>query len=218
MACGCIWRGSAPAKRRRRWRRRVFDQHAPEFDEALVGRLGYRGPELLLEAVREIAAAPMRFEAALDLGCGTGLAGAAFRLRCERLVGVDISPGMIERARLKGVYDRLEAAELSEFLAREPAKHYSLVLAADVFVYCADLTPICAVVARVLAPRGLFAFTVETHDDSGVRLQETLRYAHSAENVRVAIEAVGLRVVQLTSVSTRSEKGVPVPGLLAVAG
>ena len=32
--------------------RRLFDQHAPDFDKALVERLEYRGPELLLEAVR----------------------------------------------------------------------------------------------------------------------------------------------------------------------
>ena len=34
--------------------RRLFDQHAPDFDTALVERLEYRGPELLLEAVRAI--------------------------------------------------------------------------------------------------------------------------------------------------------------------
>jgi predicted TPR repeat methyltransferase len=33
----------------------------------------------------------------LDLGCGTGLAGAVFRPFVERLVGVDLSPAMIAR-------------------------------------------------------------------------------------------------------------------------
>ena len=32
--------------------RRLFDQHAPSFDKALVERLGYRGPQLLLAARR----------------------------------------------------------------------------------------------------------------------------------------------------------------------
>lgn len=198
--------------------RRLFDQHAPEFDEALVGRLGYRGPELLLEAVQELAPASMRFEAVLDLGCGTGLAGVAFKPYCVRLTGVDVSPGMIEQALGKSVYDRLAAAELMAFLAGEAAADYDLVLASDVFVYVADLAPVCAAVASVLKPGGLFAFTVETHDDPGVRLQETLRYAHGAEHVRAAIEGAGLRVLKAQSVSTRTEKGVPVPGLLAVAG
>ena len=69
----------------------------------------------------------------------------------------------------------------------------------------------------MLAPGGLFAFTVETHDGDGVILQPTLRYAHGAAHVRAALEAAGLRCVSLQPVSTRKEKGVPVPGLVVVA-
>jgi predicted TPR repeat methyltransferase len=198
--------------------RRLFDQHAPEFDQALVERLDYRAPELLLEAVRAVAGESMRFGSVLDLGCGTGLAGAAFRPYCDWLEGVDISPGMIEQARAKGLYDRLIVADLLEFLAGEAGAQHHLVLAADVFVYCSDLAPIAALAAGVMAPGGLFAFTVETSDDPGVRLQETLRYAHGEAHVRAAIAAAGLNVLHLALVSTRSEKGAPVPGLLTVAG
>jgi predicted TPR repeat methyltransferase len=197
--------------------RRLFDQHAPDFDTALVERLEYRGPELLLEAVRSIKGAPLRLGSVLDLGCGTGLGGAAFRPWCDWLVGVDVSPGMIEQARAKGLYDALAAAELLEFLAADAASSYDLVLAADVFVYCSDLAPIAKAVARVLVPGGLFAFTVETHDGLGALMQPTLRYAHGAEHVRDAIAGAGLALRQLAAVSTRTEKGEPVPGLLVIA-
>ena len=93
---------------------------------------------------------------------------------------------MIEQARAKGLYDRLEVSDLLEFLAAEAGASHHLALAADVFVYCSDLAPIAAAVATVLAPGGLFAFTVETHDEPGVRLQGTLRYAHGAAHVREA--------------------------------
>jgi predicted TPR repeat methyltransferase len=86
-----------------------------------------------------------------------------------------------------------------------------------VFVYCSDLVPIAAGVANVLLPGGLFAFTVETHDSAGVKLQETLRYAHSADHVCQAIAAGGLKLLELRHASTRTEKGAPVQGLLAVA-
>ena len=197
--------------------RRLFDQHAPEFDEALTGRLDYVGPKLLLDAVRAHANAPLRLGSVLDLGCGTGLGGAAFRPWCDWLVGVDISPGMVEQARTKGLYDRLAVSDLLEFLAGEAGAQNHLVLAADVFVYCSDIAPIAAGVARVLAPGGLFAFSVETGNLEGVRLQETLRYAHSAAHVRDAVAAAGLKLLQLTDASTRSEKGEPVRGLIAVA-
>lgn len=196
--------------------RRLFDQHAPEFDQALLERLDYVGPRLLLGAVRAHAGEG-RFGSVLDLGCGTGLGGAAFRPFCDRLSGVDISPGMVEQARAKGLYDRLVVSDLVEFLASETATQHGLVLAADVFVYCSDIATIAAGVAKVLAPGGLFAFTVETHDGSGVCLQETLRYSHSAAHVRDAVGSAGLNILQLSEASTRTEKGEPVPGLLVVA-
>src|SRR5690349_18394202 len=186
--------------------RRLFDQHAPEFDEALVERLDYRGPELLLAALKPASGQRLRFGSVLDLGCGTGLGGVAFRPFCDWLVGVDISPGMVEQARAKGLYDRLEASDLLEFLTTEAGASHHLALAADVFVYCSDLTPIALAVAKVLAPGGLFAFTVETHDDPGVRLQGTLRYAHGASHVREAIAVAGLELRQLSEASTRNEK------------
>jgi predicted TPR repeat methyltransferase len=153
----------------------------------------------------------------LDLGCGTGLSGAAFRPHCDWLVGVDISPGMVEQARAKGLYDRLEVSDLLEFLANENGAQNHLAVAADVFVYCSDIAPIAKGVAKALAPGGLFAFSVETHDRPGVRMQESLRYAHGADHVRDAIAAAGLQLLQLSEASTRTERGEPVPGLLVVA-
>jgi predicted TPR repeat methyltransferase len=197
--------------------RRLFDQHAPEFDTALVERLDYCGPELLLAAVRAHGAQPLQLGSVLDLGCGTGLGGAAFRPYCDWLVGVDISPGMIGQARAKGLYDRLVVSDLLEFLATEAGASHHLVVAADVFVYCSDVAPIAKGAAAVLAPGGLFAFTVETHEGPGVRLQGTLRYAHGAAHIRAALAAAGLKLRQLAAASTRNEKGVPVPGLLVVA-
>ncbi len=197
--------------------RRLFDQHAPDFDEALVERLDYRGPAVLLEALSAVRGQPLKFGSVLDLGCGTGLAGVAFRPHCRHLTGIDLSAGMIEQARGKGVYDRLAVGDLSEFLGAEHGTRHDLVLAVDVFVYCGDLAPICAAVAGVLAPGGLFAFTVESHGGSGIVLQPTLRYAHGEAHVRAAVEAAGLELRHLAPVSTRKEKGHPVPGLVAVA-
>jgi predicted TPR repeat methyltransferase len=197
--------------------RRLFDQHAPDFEASLMRRLDYRGPAILLDALKAATGKPLEFGSVLDLGCGTGLAGVAIRPFCDRLVGMDLSSGMLEVARAKGVYDRLAVAELSEFLTTEAGAQHHLVLAADVFVYCGDLAPIAAAVVRVMAPGGWFAFTVESHDGSGIRLQPTLRHAHGAAHVRSAIEAAGLQLRHLEPVSTRKEKGEWVAGLVAVA-
>jgi predicted TPR repeat methyltransferase len=202
--------------------RRLFDQHAPRFDESLLQRLDYRAPQLLLDAVTAAAGSagrPARFAAILDLGCGTGLAGAAFRSAVDRLTGVDLSAAMIDEARRKAIYDRLETGELVGFLAAEAAAEarYDLVVAADVLVYVEDLAVVAAAVRRVLAQGGLFGFTVETHPGDGVLLRESLRYAHGAAHVRAAMAGAGLALARLTEVSTRTEKGEPVAGLLGVA-
>ena len=48
-------------------------------------------------------------------------------------------------------------------------------------------------------------------------LRDTLRYAHGTAHVRDALAAAGLDLVSLDSAATRTEKGVPVPGLIVVA-
>ncbi len=200
--------------------RALFDHYAPAFDRALVEGLGYRGPELLRAAVERVCGADgrsKRFGTALDLGCGTGLAGAVFRPLVDWLVGVDLSGGMVAEARKKGLYDRLAAQDVCTFLDGEERTSAHLIVAADVFVYFADLVPVLAAAARVLDASGLFAFTTETHDGEGVILRETLRYAHAESHVRAALEAAGLKPLLLEPTSTRTEKQLPVPGLLVVA-
>ena len=198
--------------------RTLFDGYAPAFDQALTQGLGYRAPELLLRAV-ETSGVHMSFGSVLDLGCGTGLGGAAFRPHCDWLVGMDLSPAMLAQARAKGLYDRLAESDIAAFLASEAAAQarYHLIIAADVFMYLADLTAVLKAAAAVLTPSASIAFSVETHDGDGVILRETLRYAHGAAHVRAALDAAGLTLVSLAAAATRTEKKEPVPGLIVVA-
>jgi predicted TPR repeat methyltransferase len=198
----------------------LFDQYAPKFDAALMDDLGYRGPDLLLAAVLAACAAvgrPATFLRVIDLGCGTGLAARAFSGVAGEIIGIDLSPRMIERARLTGLYAELEVTDIVEGLAARRQASADLVLAADVMVYVHDMAPLLHEVARVLTPGGLFAFTVESHAGEGVMLGEGLRYAYSAGAVQALIAAAGLNLASLEPASSRTESGVQVPGLVAVA-
>src|ERR1700676_4011983 len=170
--------------------RTLFDQYAPKFEAALVDDLGYRGPALLFKAVLAARAAvrkPAFFKRAIDLGCGTGLAATAFAKKVDEFIGIDLSPRMIERARLTGLYAELEVTEMVQGLRGRPDASADLILAADAMVYLADLAPVLQEARRVLMAGGLLAFTVEANGGEDVILGEGLRYAHGAGYVRRAI-------------------------------
>jgi predicted TPR repeat methyltransferase len=200
--------------------RAVFDQYAARFDRALVEGLAYKGPAQLRRAVERACsatgAAP-HFSAVLDLGCGTGLGGAAFRDIADHLAGVDLSPNMVAEARKRQIFDRLDVGDIVPYLAEHPPQQFDLVLAADVFAYFASLGTVLKAATRVLREKGFIAFTVETYEGEDVALGEKLRYAHGSAHVRLAAAEAGLTIISLDAVSTRNEAGSPVPGLLAVA-
>lgn len=201
--------------------RALFDQYAPRFDKTLVQDLDYCGPQVLLKAVlaaRHAAKLSAYFKRVVDLGCGTGLAAREFASVVDEFIGIDLSPGMIERARARGLYARLDVTDMLQGLQAEDEASADLVIAADAFVYVPELDPLLREAARVLKPQGLLAFTVETHPGQGVILGQGLRYAHSAHYLRSTIAASGLNLCAITEASTRTEAGEPVPGFVVTAG
>jgi predicted TPR repeat methyltransferase len=200
--------------------RTLFDQYAPRFDRALIDDLGYRGPSVLFKAVlaaRHAVRRPAFFKRAIDLGCGTGLAATAFAKEVDHIVGIDLSSGMIEKAKTTGLYAELEVNDMLEGLRARPAACADLVVAADAMVYVADLGPVLMEIRRVLAVGGLVAFTLERHAGDGVIIGEGLRYAHGTGYVRASLAAAGLTLPQIDEQSFRNENNVPVPGLVVVA-
>lgn len=193
--------------------RRLFDEYAPRFDKALVEGLHYRAPALLRAAVDKLGRA--HFGRAFDLGCGTGLCGAAFRNVADWLGGVDLSPGMIKQTAATGLYDHLECGDMIAALNALPEK-VDLVLAADVLVYVGDLAPVFQAVATKLAPASGFAFTLQRSDGQNIVFGAEQRFSHSRDYVRRAARDADLAVALLEDVVSRQEKGIDVPGLLVV--
>ncbi|MBV8962260.1 MAG: methyltransferase [Hyphomicrobiales bacterium] len=201
----------------------LFDEYSDRFDAHLLERLNYRAPDLMLRALREVCATKaraLRFEHALDLGCGTGLMGEAIRPFAGLLTGADLSSGMLAKARAKLVYDDLFQGEIVEFLRARPRSGADLILAADVLVYISDLQPLFAAVAAALCPRGLFAFTVQSCDEAatlhGYLLGLDNRFAHSQAHLRKAAASQTLEVAHLANVVTRHDAGRDVQGFMVV--
>lgn len=200
--------------------RRLFQHYASRPDRGRSRGPDYRGPALLFEAVRaecRAAGRPMQFAAMLDLRCGPGLSGVAFRPAVDRMVGVDLLPAMIQAAGRKGIYDLLKVDDMFEFMAAEADSAFDLVIAADVFSYLAELETVAFEVARLLRRGGCLALTVETHEGAGAILLESLRFAHAPDAVKAALAKAGLTILRLDKVSYPRETGIQVPGLLAIA-
>jgi predicted TPR repeat methyltransferase len=197
----------------------LFDQYAPRFEASLVGKLGYQVPDMLHQLVKgEMAGLGIASWAhALDLGCGTGLMGERLRPSVVFLEGMDLSAAMVAETRRKGLYDRVEKAELVAALGLRRAEA-DLITAADVFIYCGALEPVLAAVVPALTPGGLLAFSLEAHDgEEPVFLRPSLRYAHAPEPTRAALLAAGLEILRFETAILRLDRGAPIAGLLIVA-
>jgi predicted TPR repeat methyltransferase len=198
----------------------LFDQYAPRFEAALLGDLDYRAPQLLFKAVlsvRNASRKPAFFKRAIDLGCGTGLGAGAFVKEVDHFIGIDLSPKMIEQARATGLYAELEVADMVAGLRSKADASTNLILAADAMCYVSDIAPALSEAKRVLAPGGVFAFTLETHGGDGVVIGAGLRYAHGKTVVRDKVVAAGLALAHLEEASPRIEDNEPVRGLVVVA-
>jgi predicted TPR repeat methyltransferase len=195
---------------------RLFDDYAARFDSHLVDTLRYSGPAILRQAIDEAMPPPHRFRRCLDLGCGTGLMGAAIRDRVEWLEGVDLSAAMIAKARDKAIYDRLTTGDIAQ--AFRDAEPFDLVLAADVLVYRGELRGIVTACHAAMLPGGLFAFTLQQHEANGAPfvVGEDRRFSHDPDYVRAVAEKAGFACLAMISATTRRDAGRDVPGLVCV--
>jgi predicted TPR repeat methyltransferase len=194
--------------------RALFDDYSPHYDKAMLEVLGYRAHEhvrTLAERVLPRLTPPWRI---LDLGCGTGLAGEAFKDLADggRLDGVDLSQGMMQAARARGIYDEFFPGDLEAVLPGLPHR-YDLVIAADTMVYLGDLRPTLANVARLLDRGGFFLFTVEKKDGEGWEQTSANRFRHSASYVRAEAERAGFAAIIVADCTLRHEGNEPVAGM-----
>lgn len=155
----------------------------------------------------------------LDAGCGTGLCGALVAPFARRLVGVDLSTGMLAQAKEKTVYDALVNAESTEYLRINRAA-FDLIVSADTLVYFGDLEGVLAAAAGALRPNGLLIFTLEHavggEADTDYRLELHGRYSHTRPYVERQLAVAGLQP-DIVQAELRMESGAPVAGLVVRA-
>ena len=184
--------------------RDLFDQYSDSFEQSLVEKLEYRVPELLLALLEEHDQRTI-YQNCLDLGCGTGLAGALLRPRCQTLTGVDLSAKMVAVAADKGVYDSLDIDDVVQFL-QQGQQLFDLVVAADLLTYMADLEPLFQAVATSSCRNSLFIFSTENCADSGWQVRPTGRFAHHPDYIAEVVGKSRGEIVCCKGASLRKER------------
>ncbi len=201
-----------PEKAPAEYLKNLFNQYASYYDKHLTESLRYRVPQLLHQSIYSHTKIEEAKWVTLDLGCGTGLCGELFKEFSHRLIGIDISPEMVNIAKEKNIYDELVVADIDQAL--DQYKDLDLVLAADVFAYMGELDSIFAKVSQRLNPGGLFAFSVEQTEKIPYELQPSIRYAHSREYLENLIAKHGFETIQFQTTHLRMQKEKPVEGFI----
>lgn len=206
-----------PARASDGYVRNVFDDFASSFDQVL-DELAYRAPALIAELLARVLPPGDASLAVADAGCGTGLCAEFLRPRARYLAGVDLSTGMLARARARGVYDDLIEAELATWLMTQ-AETYDLIVSADTLCYFGALDVALAGARHALRPEGRLVFTVEKARAGTVAfdLHPSGRYSHSESGVRAALVGAQLAGESIETVVLRKEGGRDVDGLLVSA-
>ncbi len=194
----------------------TFDDFSEDFDKKLA-ELGYRAPELIGAMVAADFDASVANLTILDVGCGTGLAGPYLRPYAAKLIGVDLSQKMLDKALLRGGYDALHQAELIAFLS-DQTKIYNLCIAADVLCYFGALEAVFEKTYGALKAKGKFAFSLELDDaQSRYVLNASGRYAHSTPYIKDCLQSAGFTLVNFNKEILRTEYGKPVYGIVVMA-
>jgi len=195
----------------------IFDSFANSFEQVLEG-LDYRVPTLVAERLQQyLGPAQGRLEV-LDAGCGTGLCGQALRAYAERLTGVDLSAGMLAKAKGTELYDNLVKGELMAFLDGE-GPEYDVVVAGDALCYFGDVDEVLCLTARRLKRGGYFIATFELCSEAGsmgFKLNPHGRYSHRSDYLTEALKRAGMTAVEVVEADLRREVGMPVRGIVVV--
>lgn len=137
-----------------------YRKWAKSYDEEVQSE-GYITPQRCATTLASAAADSA--QPILDLGCGSGLSGAALREAGFRVIdGIDMSPEMLELAKARGIYRRMTLHDLSQPL---PMPRGTVANIAAVGVISPGHAPHAAIdhAIDVLPPGGVLVFSLNDH-------------------------------------------------------
>ncbi len=145
-----------------------YDQWSKDYDRDLSTEFEYRSPR---RAAEVLAAHVPRDARILDAGAGTGLVGEILAsMGYQRMVAMDLSQGMLEEARKKGVYEDFHQMVMGETLDYETGSFDAVITVGVLTVGHAPASSLDELV-RVTRPNGHIVFSLrpDVYENSGFR-------------------------------------------------
>lgn len=184
--------------------RQLFDVFAPTYEQTM-SRINYLLPEIMSQFIGNINGT------IIDLGCGTGLLGEKIKNTYNHLIGIDISAQMLQIAKNKNIYDKLEQADIIEYCDHLTSD--SFITAADVMGYIGDPEKLF----RKIYPHP-FAFSVATDNKCNDRvLLPNGRYVYNKQYIHDILVQCGYQNIASKDCVLRTEDGQNVLGTIFLA-
>lgn len=167
--------------------RQIYDEWSHIYDDELENRHGWRGPEFVASVASKQCS---KSDTILDVGAGTGLVGHLLSTQdFNALEAIDLSEGMLAKAKSRGVYRALHLVDLSHPLPF-PDRSFDHAVASGVFTYGHVPATTLDDLVRVIRKDGLIIFTLPyTVDD-------TAGYVHQIKDRIRQLEARHLCVIE----------------------
>ena len=179
---------------------KLFDHFADRY-ENVMQNLHYS----VVEAIRKYVGQGKK--TIVDLGCGTGLLGSALKTPQTKLIGVDVSQKMLDKAAEKNVYDELCKDDICHYLQKKPV--FDVAVMGDVCGYLRNFES----VVKLLKNKTLI-FTIEVSDEGEKHASLSGRYRYHPEYIKELLLQNGFKNLSEEKIVLRQENGQDVPGML----
>ena len=198
----------------------LFDQYAFNYDSHLLEQLKYNPFHQARELINKcIDIKKWNCGLTIDLGCGTGLAAPYFSDLSYKMIGVDLSEGMLIQARKKGFYYEINQDDVFEFLDKKNA-FYKLILSFELTNYIGKKTPLLVKkIERKMLPGGIIVMTFEKNKTNyeDVHLNENIRFTFSKNYAQESFTDNKLLLIGVEDIIIRREHDHEIEGLLIIA-
>ena len=168
-----------------------FDTFSTSYDEVVTEHLGYCSHMIIPDMMQKHFTTET--PEILDLGCGTGISSTLFLQKNYNITGIDISPGMIEKAKLKQ-FKNLFCQSLEDPLPLNKDS-FDAVLILGVLEFINDTKQLFTRINTVLKPGGIVGVTFPKNKPE-IETEIKVK-SYSDKDIEKLVSGAGFQIIEI---------------------